>query len=257
MESYLLSDICNLASSTNRKLITDVFEEKSICCEILNFLPDNECDSIVSWIETMEMHDFANLDGIARRIGLPVYEMTGRQGEYFKKITNDELTSSPFYKNLTTTLLTFFKKCEKNIVVAKNKHGEIYCPGVINEFHSSLKLHYDLASNEQKGWFPLEKVHRQFAYGIRLTDCQGGETVCYPQKFMPNHSKFFNHDDGYSYNESVIEGIEGYFFPIKKGSLIIFNTSYYHKVLSITSGKRYTFGGFIGELPDQSLVMWG
>lgn len=238
-------------------LIKSVFEEHLLCIEIVDFLSITECNELLQEIEHVKMEDFMNLQGKARRIGLPVYEMIGRQEEYFEQAKYDTLIQIPAYQRIIKKLLNLLDSADLQVKIASNKSGEYYYPGIINEFYSTLPLHFDSASKEQKDWFPIKNVGRQFAYVIKLTECKGGETYYYPKRWQTEDEQFFNIEDGYSYDMAVVKDTPKIKIEGHRGTLLLFDSSCYHRVAPVIRGQRITLGGFLGELANGTLVMWG
>lgn len=126
----------------------------------------------------------------------------------------------------------------------------------MREFGNELMLHNDVASREQRGWTPIEKVQRQFAFVVKLTDCIGGSTCFYPRMWCPEDEAYFNAADNYSYDMKVVADVAEFELKGPKGSLLVFDCRNYHRVTKVLFGRRYTAGGFIEELPDGTLVVW-
>lgn len=239
-------------------LIGDVLAERLMAAEIRNFLPKELCQEVVALLETFAM-DENYLGGDASKIGVSAHNKQDDQPGYFAEVAAHPMLREPLMQRLSQVLLDVLVASTgggRRVEVAVNENGESYSPLIVREFHSILHLHNDLSSREQKGWFPIENVVRQWAFVMKLSDCVGGETFFYPKRWEPADEAFFNHVDNYSYDMVVVADVPELRIDGPTGTLIVFDCTNYHRVSKVTAGRRYTAGGFIGELPDGRLVVW-
>lgn len=254
-------DLFQVVSYGNRALdnVSKVLHGDMIGCEIEDFLTPLECDALVEDLESYQL-DESYLAGTARKILESQHSRRYEPDLYFEGTKNHPLLESYSFNAAKFKLLSLLRSIasDTKVEVARdaNRNAE-YCPAVIREFHSSLKLHNDLGSREGQGWDPIERVNRQWAFVIKLSDCVGGSTFLYNKQWAPEDERFFNHEDKYSYDRKVVDGVEEFEIAGSKGSLIIFNCTCYHSVTSVLSGRRYSMGGFIGYLEgDDKLIVW-
>ncbi|WP_138485475.1 2OG-Fe(II) oxygenase [Dyadobacter bucti] len=226
-----------------------------LAVEVRNFLSEKECDHVVGLLHSMEM-DEDYLQGKARKIGLSAHNMQSGPDAYFQGAKDHPLLQHPTITNVVDKFFELFRGCGCEIGVATNRSGDDYSATIVREFHSELKIHNDFAPREQVGWFPIQDVRRQFAYVLKLTNCLGGETLFYPKRWEASDEAYFNHDDNYSYDKAVVSGFPEFRINGPKGTLIVFDCTNYHSVNKVLCGRRYTMGGFVGELSDEQFIVW-
>lgn len=238
-------------------LVGDVLGGRLMAAEIRNFLTKEFCQEVVTLLETFSI-DENYLGGDASKIGVSAHNKQNDQPGYFAEVAAHPMLKEPLMKHLAQVLLDVLGSTgeDRHVEVAQNEMGELYSPLIVREFHSILHLHNDLSSREQKGWSPIENVVRQWAFVLKLSNCVGGETYFYPKRWEVADEIYFNLTDNYSYDMAVVTEVPELRIDGPTGTLIIFDCTNYHRVSKVTAGRRYTAGGFIGELPDGRLIIW-
>ena len=240
-------------------VIRKVIDGSIIGCEIANFFDEEHCDALVKTVEKYAM-DSTYLSGSASKILESQHNRQSEPEAYFHGANSHPLLAEPLFKYSEEKLLTVLGKSQSDLDVGiayDVRRQSFYCPAIIREFHSTLKLHNDLGSREGLGWDPIERVQRQWAFVIKLSQCQGGATYVYDRRWEEMDQAYFNAIDNYSYDMKVVQEAAEVKVEGQKGSLIIFDCTCYHRVDQVLAGRRYTMGGFIGLLEDeQRLIVW-
>lgn len=247
------------ASKNIRNTIRKVIDGSIIGCEIVDFFDEDHCDALVKTVEKYAMDD-TYLSGSANKILESQHNRQSEPDAYFRGANSHPLLTEPVFKRSEEKLLAILGKnySDYDVDIAyDNRRQAFYCPAIIREFHSTLKLHNDLGSREGLGWDPIQRVRRQWAFVIKLSQCQGGATYVYDRHWKDKDQAYFNTADNYSYDMKVVEGTAEVKVEGRKGSLIIFDCTCYHRVDQVIAGRRYTMGGFIGLLEEeQKLIVW-
>ena len=225
--------------------------------EITKFQDPAMCAALIE-VFLQYPQDNAYLKNKATKILFSQHNKQDDPDGYFAGAETHPLLQEWVMKAAISRIMSLLETSGKKVSVAydtdRNKH---YCPVIIREFHSTLKLHCDRGAKDGKGWNPIGKVNRQFAFVLKLTDCIGGATRWYPRAWRPEDERFFNAEDNYSYDERVIAGYPEIVFEGAIGTLIIFDCTCYHAVNPVIEGHRYTIGGFIGVLEEtDELIIW-
>lgn len=238
-------------------LVSDVLAGRLLAVEIRNFLTKELCHEVIALLKTYSM-DETYLGGDASKIGVSAHNKQDDQPGYFAEVAEHPMLREPLMQRLSQVLLDVLSStgAGRRVEVAVNEKGQSYSPLIVREFHSILHLHNDKASREQQKWNPIEDVVRQWAFVMKLSDCEGGETYFYPKRWESADEVYFNHADNYSYDMAVVADVPELRIDGPTGTLIVFDCTNYHRVSKVTAGRRYTAGGFIGELPDGRLVVW-
>jgi hypothetical protein len=240
----------------SHRLIHGVLKGLVLAVEIRNYLSEKECDDLVSCING-QCIDATYLHGTAKKIGVSAHNCQDDQPRYFRETDEHPLLKAPVVKKAIKKFLkTLSKGAGQGVKVAVNEKGQPYSPTIMRDFSQSLKLHNDLASRELRGYNPIENVKAQYAFVVKLTECEGGSTYFYPKKWAPEDEEFFNHDDNYSYDMEIVKNEPELEIAGPKGTLIVFDCTHYHRVSQVITGNRYTMGGFIGVLPSNEIVVW-
>jgi 2OG-Fe(II) oxygenase superfamily len=241
--------------SQSQNVLVDIFTGQLAGAEFTNFLNKNQCAALVTALEEHSM-DESYLSGNARKILESQHNRASDPPAYFAGVTSHPLVRDARYMYATASIRNLLSLAGTEVRVAEHHKYGMYCPSIIREFHSTLKLHNDFAAREARGWFPIQHVKKQWAVVVKLTTAIGGETVLYDRKWSNEDEKYFNHKDGYSYNPVIVTEAESAIIKGREGSLILFDCTRYHEVWPVISGKRYTLGAFVGLLPDGQLVIW-
>lgn len=245
------------ANENLSQTIQKVFQGEIIGCEIKNFFNETHCDNLVKVVEKYEI-DKTYLSGNASKILESQHNRQSDPNAYFKGVQTHPLLKESLFKYSVKRLLNTIQKSGFPTSVAFDAdRSAFYCPSIIREFHSTLKLHNDLGCREGVGWNPIERVQKQWAFVVKLTQCDGGQTFVYDKKWEADDEQHFNHEDNYSYDMEVVKKSTEIKIEGLKGSLLLFDCTHYHRVDAVRLGKRYTMGGFIGLLEEeQRLIVW-
>jgi hypothetical protein len=255
------TEIFKVESAANNigPVINDVFQGKIIGCEITDFFHPMHCKQLVDAVEKYEM-DESYLSGTAKKVLESQHNRQSDPAAYFAGANSHPLLKEEVFKYSKRKLLSVLGKDYSGYPVSIAYDAErrsYYCPAIIREFHSKLKLHNDLGSREGVGWDPIKHINKQWAFVVKLTQCIGGQTYVYNKKWDESHQVYFNSDDNYSYDMKVVEGCTEIKVAGLKGSLIFFESTHYHRVDKVLKGRRYTMGGFVGLLEDRNeLIVW-
>ena len=237
--------------------IYELFSGKLMALEITDFASRAFCQKLVDTVNRYPQ-DRAYLHGNAAKTLESQHNRQDSPGDYFAGAATHPLLKEAAMVNVISQISALLAASEKKVSVAyEPTRKQFYCPAIIREFHSTLKLHNDLGAREGKGWNPIQKVKRQWALVLKLSTCTGGETRWFPRQWQPEDECFFNTEDTYSYDEAVVEGYPEFTFKGEEGTLILFDCTCFHAVNPVTAGRRYTLGGFVGLLEDTNeLIIW-
>jgi hypothetical protein len=262
ISSKFNTEIVKKISASDKNLmegaVFDLFNNSLLALEITNFLSEKACDELVKTVLRFPL-DSTYLGGKANKILVSQHNKQDDQDGYFEGAATHPLLNEPALKNAINEIFSALNNSGLKVEVAKDDVRQAtYCPGIIREFHSTLYLHNDFGKREGIGWNPIGRVTKQWAYVVKLTQCEGGATRWYPKRWELEDEIYFNlRGDNYSYAEDVVDGVDKHLFAGSVGTLILFDCTCYHAVQEVISGNRYTLGGFIGLIePENKLIIW-
>jgi len=237
--------------------ISQLINGDLMALEIVDFASARFCETLVETVQRYPL-DTTYLNNQAAKVLESQHNRQDRPDDYFAGAVSHPLLKEPTMLAAIQEIIDLLSTSGKPVSVAyEPNRKQYYCPAIIREFLASLKLHNDLGSREGKDWAPIQKVNKQWAFVLKLTSCKGGTTRWFPRQWKPEDELFFNREDNYSYNEAVVEGFSEVVFKGEIGTLIIFDCTCFHAVEQVTQGRRYTLGGFIGQLEEMGeLIIW-
>ena len=245
------------SSNELKESIFQLINGNVMALEITNFATSTFCSELVETVLRYPL-DTTYLGSQAAKVLESQHNRQDKPDDYFAGAATHPLLKEQPMLTAIERITSLMEASQKPVSVAyEPNRQQHYCPAIIREFLSSLKLHNDLGYREGKRWVPIQNVHRQYAFVLKLTSCTGGATRWFPRQWQPEDERFFNTEDGYSYSESVVEGYPEVVFKGEVGTLILFDCTCFHAVEPVTAGRRYTLGGFIGHLENtDELIIW-
>lgn len=247
----------DFSSSELNEAVFQLLNGDLMALEIANFASPESCRELVNTVQRYPL-DTTYLHNQAAKVLESQHNRSDRPDDYFAGAATHPLLKEDALLQGIDAIINLLKASGKQVSVAyEPNRKQSYCPAIIREFLSSLKLHNDLAYREAANWVPIQDVKRQYAFVLKLTSCIGGTTRWFPRQWKTEDEQHFNQEDGYSYDEVVVEDYPEVIFKGEIGTLILFDCTCYHAVEPVVEGRRYTLGGFVGHLEESDqLIIW-
>lgn len=230
---------------------------------IPGFASEEECAMLLKAIEENGFQHYENTIPPIGRIGITQFEFRELSGEgkrpYFDRAkesitVRDELCKRSFnYLQRVIDALAAVRTAPVGIANEGGPFGE-YFAGLVRQINKCALIHSDFACFDAPDW-KIGRILSQLSFNIYVqTPDSGGEAVVHNKQWNLSHERQ-RMTNSYGYERALVEGVESVELKQKTGDLVLFNTRNFHEVRQAV-GNRVTVSSFIGQLEDDSLILW-
>ncbi|MFY1633691.1 hypothetical protein ACN27F_10465 [Solwaraspora sp. WMMB335] len=218
--------------------------------------PDGLSRSITS--ATFEPYDVSRLDPPILKVGPAVYDHYTRGavgGDYWHEAGEARARMSAMFGGVDPAdlLLQRLSRCLSLPVRPASIRGRDLHVGILREFTSGSRIHYDEISREFPGHFDVEPIV-QLAFNLHLTAAaSGGALTVWRHRWVPGDDKA---RDGYGWAEDLLVGTSSATLLAMPGDGVFFDCRNFHKVDDFAGGRRVTFSFFLGFTISGELIAW-
>ncbi|MBX9769401.1 MAG: 2OG-Fe(II) oxygenase [Bdellovibrionales bacterium] len=238
--------------------LTQLFESKIPAIILPGFLSVNQCENIVTNLESLGMGTYSHVNHSVGRLGLAQMEYHLKKGKpaYFEavesanKIFGQAINGSE--DPITKLISKLAHATPKSVGIAIEESIGSYFAGTFRNVMTVGHLHFDYAPFEAKGW-NIDTVDSQLSWNLYLNQPIGGKLRVYNRFYNPKDEKLRVKNE-YYYQRSIIGNCEQFSYVPRVGDLVLFNSRNIHEVEPVT-GNRYSLSSFIGRT-DRSLILW-
>ncbi|CDH04808.1 2OG-Fe(II)-dependent halogenase WelO5 family protein [Xenorhabdus bovienii] len=208
----------------------------------------------------------------AAQIGATQFLLKGE--EYVKGVTENNLNLVPVVNSLRDEEVEsiFLTSFLEQVFIQKGIHfGPARLKGGYSSFISlrrwldngemSLWPHDDYAqlSIAMQDNFEIAKTRRDVVSFNACVEAAKGGGMLKVWNYKPNENtrrRLGVEGKGYPYPLELLENIEALEVKLNQGDVYFLNASYLHGVTSVSEGKRFSAGRFIGHIGDHKIVYW-
>jgi hypothetical protein len=124
--------------------------------------------------------------------------------------------------------------------------------GILREFVSGSKVHYDEIAREYPGHLDIEPIV-QLAFNLHVTVASGGELTIWKHRWIPHDDR---KRDGYGWHPDLMTDVPSTTVRATAGEAVLFDCRNFHRVAMPAAGRRITFSFFCGFTMDGRLIAW-
>lgn len=226
---------------------------------IQSLVDDATSCSLADAYKRLAHRTYRNVIPPIAKYGASVFEYPfERRAEYFAEARAADILMSSAMAGLPSPLRLFQdllqRCCGLPSVPARDKRYGDYFAGIFRSIEEGTPIHIDFAPHESPGWEMISGVAAQLSANVYLNGtAEQGCLVLYDQPWMPDLEQC-RFTDRFGYNEDAVRGASSEAIRPNVGSLVLFNSSYFHRVEPAWR-QRLTYSFFFA-LQNDHVILW-
>ena len=223
------------------------------------FIGPRDCSQIVENLKTLGMGTYAHVNHPVGRFGLAQMEfhLTGSKEGYFQRVQeaqmNYDKAISGAVDPVALLLSTLRHTIDQEVGIATEPgHGQMFAGTFRNVMTAGYK-HFDFAPIESEGW-EIAKIENQVSWNLYLNQPVGGDLIVHNHRYELK-DETLRVEGQYFYADELVAGSDAFQYTPVVGDVVLFNSRYIHEVKPVT-GDRFSLSSFIGQISDESLILW-
>lgn len=237
------------------------------CIRIKGFATEEECDDLVTAMDTVGLHKTYKVPGLAlppKYVGLAQFEKRKeRKEDYFAAVEQawseydavlSQMAWNPF-ERMWSTLRDLFPG--KSVSLAQEPGFGRYYAGIIRDTSGGGTLHADVTMYSAKDYYITNVVH-QLSWNLFASrvEGEGGRTTVHNRPYRVNAvPKETVEIEGF--DRSYVAGAQNHVYAPVKGDVVMFNSHNPHEWTAVQNGqRRMGVSTYIGRLPDGNIIYW-
>lgn len=222
------------------------------------FASISECERLAQAVERLPVEYYEGVNPPIARIGVTQFECRKlERSHYFERAREAESARRKLAASSFDAVQRFRARLAEvwgSVALASEPAYGSYFAGLIRHIANSASLHVDFGFHDAPDW-EVGKVISQLAWNLYVTTpSSGGECIVYNREWSREDEEH-RLSGSYGYDDELVNGVQSFLIWPKCGDITIFNCRNFHRV-SPVNGRRLTTGSFIGQMPDDRLVLW-